>query len=71
MRDPARIRPLLDELARDWVKNPDLQLGQLLINAALFHANKNGFSPSMWQLNDEAFVKTIVASLAAPPKESK
>lgn len=30
MRDPARIRPLTDALARLWMSNPDLRFGQLV-----------------------------------------
>lgn len=32
MRDPARIRPLLDELEKLWLKHPDMRLGQLIVN---------------------------------------
>jgi uncharacterized protein YihD (DUF1040 family) len=33
MRDPARIDQVLDVLRRVWTKNPDLRLGQLIVNA--------------------------------------
>jgi len=32
MRDPNRIDPLLARLKVAWEKNPDLRLGQLLMN---------------------------------------
>lgn len=35
MRDPKRIRPLLNELAILWEKNPDLRLGQLLYSLSV------------------------------------
>jgi len=31
MRDPSRIRPLLDRLTTIWEKYPDLRLGQLIL----------------------------------------
>lgn len=34
MRDPARIDPILELLGKIWKQNPDLRLGQLLVNAA-------------------------------------
>lgn len=33
MRDPKRIRPMLEVIANVWEKNPDWRLGQLLCNA--------------------------------------
>ncbi|MCA9661688.1 MAG: hypothetical protein KC486_25340 [Myxococcales bacterium] len=32
MRDPARIDPILETLAEAWRLDPDLRLGQLLVN---------------------------------------
>ena len=32
VRDPARIKPILEYLEDEWSKNPDLRLGQLFIN---------------------------------------
>jgi uncharacterized protein YihD (DUF1040 family) len=34
MRDPARIDPLLQAIAEAWRLDPDLRLGQLLVNLA-------------------------------------
>lgn len=34
MRDPARIEPLLKTLAEAWRLDPDLRLGQLLVDLA-------------------------------------
>ena len=34
MRDPERIRPMLDELEKLWRQYPDLRLGQLLLITA-------------------------------------
>jgi len=33
MRNPKRIKPILDKLEKIWIKNPDLRLGQLIGNA--------------------------------------
>jgi len=32
MRDPQRIGPLLERLRRAWEANPNLRLGQLIVN---------------------------------------
>jgi hypothetical protein len=34
MRDPERIKPIVELLERAWRANPDMRLGQLVINAA-------------------------------------
>lgn len=34
MRNPARIRRILDKVEAVWINNPDLRLGQLLIDLA-------------------------------------
>lgn len=34
MRNPARIRPILEKVEAVWINNPDMRLGQLLINLA-------------------------------------
>jgi uncharacterized protein YihD (DUF1040 family) len=34
MRDPDRIKPFLELLQRTWSANPDLRIGQLIVNAA-------------------------------------
>ncbi|MGE0594658.1 MAG: hypothetical protein AB7G23_08960 [Vicinamibacterales bacterium] len=33
MRDPKRIQPILKLMEELWTQNPDLRLGQLLVNA--------------------------------------
>ena len=32
MRDPKRIKPMLDMVRTTWRRNPDVRLGQLLMN---------------------------------------
>lgn len=34
MRDPKRIDVVLSELRDIWLKNPDLRLGQIVVNCA-------------------------------------
>jgi hypothetical protein len=34
MRDPERIDEMLDLIREVWQSNPDLRLGQLIVNAA-------------------------------------
>ena len=41
MRDPKRIREILDKIEEIWIKEPDLRLMQLLTNV-LYNANKEG-----------------------------
>ncbi len=36
MRNPQRIRRVLDLVGQIWLKSPDLRLGQLISNAAMF-----------------------------------
>lgn len=33
MRDPNRIEPTLELLWKVWLKDPDLRLGQIIVNA--------------------------------------
>ena len=50
MRDPKRIDRVLNKLKQYWEKNPDLRLGQILINA-----NKNGKYISAFYMEDDEF----------------
>ena len=43
MRDPDRIEPLLELVAQVWTTDPDLRLGQLLVNAARLGGWTNDF----------------------------
>lgn len=56
MRDPARIDPMLAQLAIMWKQQPDTRLGQLLSNAA---------SLGGWSQNDIFMVEdhVVVAGL--------
>lgn len=39
MRDPQRISEILAAIEAYWRKNPDMRLGQIVINAARFAAS--------------------------------
>ena len=41
MRDPNRIKPILEKIEQIWTKDPDLRLMQLL-TGVLYDANKKG-----------------------------
>jgi hypothetical protein len=45
MRNPNRIRPFLDELAKAWEKYPDMRFGQLLVNMGFGGSPGGGRDP--------------------------
>jgi len=51
MRDPKRIRPFLDQLARLWEQHPDLRFGQLIIwlDGGSMPANSFNWEESIWE----------------------
>lgn len=53
MRDPARIRPMLDELEKLWLQHPDLRLGQL-IDTALF-----GHGAPLFYVEDDEMLEAM------------
>lgn len=59
MRDPARIRPLLERLAAAWERYPDLRLGQIVSNAS---PDRDSFN-----IEDEALLRVIERQLREPP----
>lgn len=42
-RDPDRIEPILAELAAYWKANPDMRLGQIVVNASDFGGGRAPF----------------------------
>lgn len=47
MRDPARIRRMLEQIRQIWQRHPDLRLGQLIENAKVasgLHADADTFN---------------------------
>lgn len=51
MRDPKRIDEILNELREFWTANPDLRLGQLVVNVV----NPKVPSPEVFYVEDEEF----------------
>jgi uncharacterized protein YihD (DUF1040 family) len=55
MRDPERIKPILNKLEELWKANPDLRLGQLIMVIA-----KTGETNSkLFHLEDDEFLKLL------------
>lgn len=55
MRDPKRIKRILEQLERIWTKNPDFRFGQLIMSIT-----KTGeHSPKLFNLEDDEFIKKI------------
>ncbi|KKL72493.1 hypothetical protein LCGC14_2084390 [marine sediment metagenome] len=56
-RDPARIPGILEEIRKIWEKDPDMRLGQLIVNAT----NKEGDPPcpSIFYIEDDKLVEKI------------
>lgn len=61
MRDPARIRPLLERLAKVWEKHPDQRLGQLIVNSC-------SSGESVYCLECEEIVKNLEEWFDTKPK---
>lgn len=54
MRDPKRIIDICNRLANAWQQNPDLRLGQLIVNALPEEFDLNPF-----YIEDEDLIKEI------------
>jgi hypothetical protein len=52
MRDPKRIKPLLEEIEKYWMKWPDLRLGQLLVIMA-------GKQDSFYMEDDDLYAQLV------------
>ena len=51
MRDPERIKSVLNRLQAVWEKYPDLRLGQLILNVVQ--------DPTLYYLEDDKLIETI------------
>ena len=51
MRDPKRIDEILSKIKEVWDRNPDLRLGQLLLNCAR--------DPALYYIEDDDLVKAL------------
>lgn len=63
MRDPKRIKKVLQILRQYWEAHPDLRLGQILVNMA---------DDSTYYMEDDELVERIIKALKeqAPTKKS-
>lgn len=58
MRNPDRIKPTLLEIERIWKNNPDLRLGQLLLNIVsdaniLYYVEDNELIKALQKMYDK------------------
>ena len=59
MRDPNRIRPLIQRLENCWIGMPDMRLGQLLFNAAFMMPGRKG--GDIFYVEDEKLIEAVEA----------
>lgn len=58
MRDPKRISPILDRIARVWESHPDMRLGQIITGATSYR----GSAPQgkdIFYIEDEELIELI------------
>ena len=65
MRDPNRIIPVLDAVRVAWERNPDLRLGQLLVNAI----RPRRACPEVFAAEDDRIVVGLNTAVAHPLSE--
>lgn len=56
MRDTRRILNIIKELEYIWSQNPDLRLGQLILNAFSLH---NGVDSRVYMMEDREFISEL------------
>lgn len=56
MRDPDRIDDMLDLIREVWQGNPELRLGQLIVNAARMHKST---SDNIFYIEDGSLAKGL------------
>ncbi len=55
MRNPERIKPIIDRLEEIWKENPDFRLGQLIMVVAMTGEH----NPKLFYMEDEVFLKQL------------
>lgn len=73
MRDPARIPQMLKALEEVWRSDPDLRLGQLVVNATNFSGRKV-VCPEVFYAEDDvllAGLREYQSKVSAAKKEKK
>lgn len=69
MRDPARIAGMLKALEKVWRKDPDLRLGQIIVNAIVY-IRPSFECPAAFYIEDDEMLKGI-EQLAMEPRKNK
>ena len=57
MRDPKRIKRILNLIEQHWVKNDDMRLGQLLINLEIADDSNRVWQRDDWELEEDLNTK--------------
>ena len=55
MRDTKRIKPLLEEIEKLWINNPDFRFGQLVMSIT----NTGEHNPKLYNMEEEAFLEKL------------
>ncbi len=55
MRDKNRIKPILEKLENYWLQNPDLRLGQIILNVIVPQSSHS----EVYYLEDEKFEEKL------------
>jgi hypothetical protein len=58
MRDPKRISPILDRIARVWENHPDMRLGQIIMGATSYRGSFQQ-GKDLFYIEDEELVEFI------------
>ena len=59
MRDPKRIERMLEILKEIWSTNPDLRLGQIIVNATHRHEDGN-YDVSLFHMEDDNMEEALL-----------
>ncbi|WP_291069908.1 MULTISPECIES: hypothetical protein [unclassified Empedobacter] len=55
MRDPKRIKPLLERIEKIWIETPDYRLGQLI----MVIARTGEHNPKLFNLEESELLKKL------------
>lgn len=55
MRDINRIKPTIEKLEKLWLANPDIRLGQLIMNVVCPEET----NPKLFYIEDDEFLKNL------------
>ncbi len=68
MRNPERIKPILDRIEAVWKNNPDLRLGQILVSTLQHEKNvaNSNVHLVLFNIGDENLVSYIENFLSKP-----